>query len=376
MKSPPLASIVIPAFDAEEFIERTLHSALNQTHTTLEVIVVDDGSTDSTKQLAQAIAAGDPRVRIISVANGGVAKARNIGIEAASGEFVAFLDADDLWHPTKVERQIAALTTNGGASAAATYSQMRIIDEDDRVTRNGSGVGCSGFILCRHLFARPVGNGSSMLVRRETALEVDGFDPNWAARGVGGCEDLDFELKIASKYPIIALRQYLVGYRSHPGNMSSNGLALARAVLATVEHHLQLHPELPVWAVRKVRASTLEYALHNIAADQEWKLFLSELARLHQIDLGRGIEYAARFSARKLVRDLLAIRTSSPEYSSRPFFYDLNPALAADLSIRAVRPRDTRIVDQLGVVDAAWAEQMGLTHAAAELTTSTVPPVA
>ena len=261
----PLITVVVPAYNAERFLARTLQSALQQTYTSLEVIVVNDGSTDATERIAKDFAQADPRLRVISVENGGVASARNVGLFEAQGELVAFLDADDLWHPSKVERQIASLTKPEGSDAAASYTLMRIIDVNDRVVRNGSGVGYSGYIFARHLFSRPVGNGSSLMVRRETAVMIGGFDRSWADRQIGGCEDLDFELKIAARYPIQAIRQFLVGYRAYPENMSSDGLRLARSVLSTVESHLKAHPELPDWAVRKMRASTLEYALQNIA---------------------------------------------------------------------------------------------------------------
>ena len=354
MSAQPLTSIVIPAFNAEDFLERTLWSAIRQSYKNLEVIIVDDGSEDDTGLIAKKMAAVDDRLRVITVANGGVAKARNVGIEAAKGEFVAFLDADDLWHPAKTEDQVTALTGREADGAAAAYTQMRIIDWEDRVIRNGSGVASSGHLLARHMFARPVGNGSSLLVRRSVALEFGGFDPTWLARGIGGCEDLDLELKIAAKYSIFGIRRYLVGYRSHSGNMSSNGVALARSVLATVEHHIQLHPELPPWAVQKIRASTLEYALQNIAADRRWGLFVAELGRLQRIDLRRGLAYSVRFSARKLIRDLLAIPPISKS-ERHPMFYDLNPDLDEDLSVRVIRSQDRGILDRLRSIDEALA---------------------
>ena len=126
-----LVSIIVPAYNAERFIARTLRSALRQTYVTFEMIVIDDGSTDSTGAVARAFAQSDERVRVISVPNGGVAKARNIGISEAAGELVAFLDADDLWHPTKLERQMAALDEM--KDAAAVYTLSRDIDVDDRV---------------------------------------------------------------------------------------------------------------------------------------------------------------------------------------------------------------------------------------------------
>src|SRR5205085_2298565 len=157
-----------------------------------EIIVVDDGSTDSTKAIAESVGAEDDRVRIFSVPHGGVARARNFGIENATGEYLAFLDADDLWHPVKIELQVAVLTGGKSNGVAAVYTLSRLIDSDDRTTEDVNRVMFNGYALARHLYAKPVGNGSSMLVRREAALAVGGFDPSYAACGTGGCEDLDF----------------------------------------------------------------------------------------------------------------------------------------------------------------------------------------
>ena len=354
----PLVTVVIPAFNAERFLERTLQSALGQTHEQLEVIVVDDGSTDATKSIAERFAQRDSRLKVFSVANGGVASARNLGLHEGKGEFVAFLDSDDLWHPTKLQHQIDALTKPEGSNTAASYTMMRIIDTNDRVIRNGSGVGYTGYIFARHLFSRPVGNGSSLLVRRETALLVGGFDPSWAARRIGGCEDLDFELKIAARYPIQAVRLFLVGYRAYPGNMSSDGLRVARSVLSTVESHIEAHPELPTWAVRKMRASTLEYALHNIAGVRQWNLFASELARLVRLDFGRGLRYATEFALRRAVSRVREQkrRFVDSEEEERPFFYDLDPGARVDPSGRLPRIRDRKLMEQLAAVDAVYAK--------------------
>src|SRR5438270_8624569 len=145
MKQQPLTSVVIPAYNAERFLERTLRSALRQTYRNLEVIVVNDGSADKTRAIAEAVARTDDRVRIITVPNGGVAKARNIGIAEAHGEFVAFLDADDLWHPTKIELQLAAMSPESGDyQPAAVYTFTRTIDTEDRVIGSGGRVVLSG----------------------------------------------------------------------------------------------------------------------------------------------------------------------------------------------------------------------------------------
>jgi len=358
MKNQPLTTVVIPAYNAERFIERTLRSALRQTYTNLEIIVVDDGSTDDTRAVAETVAAGDDRVRIFSVPNGGVAKARNIGIEKASGEFVAFLDADDLWHPAKIELQVAALTAgNGGHCAVAVYTLSRIIDADDRIIMNENWMGFSGYTFARHLYYKPVGNGSSMLVRREAALAVRGFDSTYAARGIGGSEDLDFELKIAGAYPTTAIQLYLVGYRTYRGNMTSNRLRSARAMLATVARHLQLHPELPEFAVRMALASTREYAFLTLMVGRHWARAARELALLLRTDVGLGLEAAAK--AFKLIIDRLKaeIPGQAPDSGARPMFYHLDPNLDATETLGA---RRQKIINQLEIVDAVLARKIGV----------------
>jgi glycosyltransferase involved in cell wall biosynthesis len=357
MKKQPLTSVVIPAYNAEPFIERTLRSALRQTHTNLEVIVVDDGSTDKTRAIAEAVATEDDRVRIISVPNGGVAKARNIGIAGAKGEFVAFLDADDLWHPTKIELQVAALSRSiGDYQPAAVYTFSRTIDTEDRVTGSGNRILLRGYSFARHLYAKPVGNGSSILVRREAAIAAGGFDPTWAARGIGGCEDLDFELRIAAKYTITAIGLYLVGYRQYPGNMSSNSLAMALGAISTVARHIELCPELPDWAVRGARASISEYALARLLGARHRKLLLQELARLFRTDFDRGLKFAALICTRKLGSLLSTVPIRRPDPVDRPSFYDLSPEFVGDSSSNGLQSRDWKMLDRLRAVDAVLAK--------------------
>ena len=261
--SLPLCTIVIPAYNAGIWIERTLQSAAQQNYPNLEILVIDDGSKDNTRMLAEAMAAVDDRFRVIRIPNGGVANARNVGIREASGKYVAFLDADDLWHPDKIRLQVEAMQQPAdGVLPAASYTLTRIIDVHDRVTGTGKPIGASGYMLARHLYFKFVGNGSSVLVRRDVAIELGGYDPSWATLGMGGCEDLDFELKVAAQYPIVCVPQLLVGYRSSPGNMSSHRLKMARGYLGVVKQHLKANPQIPRWATRLIYASTLHMTLN------------------------------------------------------------------------------------------------------------------
>ena len=121
-------SVIIPAYNAEAFIARAVDSALAQTETSLEILVVDDASTDGTAALVEAIAASDPRVRLIrSAVNGGPGVARNLGLEAAQGRWIALLDADDSYLPQRLETLIALAEANG---ADLVSDNLLLIQED------------------------------------------------------------------------------------------------------------------------------------------------------------------------------------------------------------------------------------------------------
>jgi glycosyltransferase involved in cell wall biosynthesis len=255
----PLVSVVIPAFNASRYIERTLRSAGRQTYRNLEIIVVNDGSTDDTAKMVEQVALEDSRIRLLSTANRGVAAARNTGIQASSGRFLAFLDADDLWHQTKIEKQVNALNRRS-LQWAAVYVPHHVINHDDEIIRSCHSDVARGYIYARHLTFKYVGNGSALLVRRDVALEIGGFDSSYAAAGIGGCEDLDFELRLAARYHIEVIPERLVGYRQYPGNMSSNHLQMGQSALEVVRRSLAANAPLPKYAARSATNATQKYA--------------------------------------------------------------------------------------------------------------------
>ncbi|MBX5135414.1 glycosyltransferase family 2 protein [Rhizobium lentis] len=293
----PLVSVVIPAFNASAYIESTLRSALRQTYTALEIIVVNDGSTDDTAKLVRRIASTDPRIRLLSTLNRGVAAARNTGIEASLGRYVAFLDADDLWHRTKIEKQVNALDRLS-SRWAAVYTLHCFINEDDEIIHGGSADCARGYIYARHLSFKYVGNGSALLVRRNVALEIGGFDSSYAAAGIGGCEDLDFELKLAARYFIEVVPERLVGYRKHPGSMSSNHLRMAKSALEVVRRSIAANPRLPRYAIRSAIDATQKYAF--------WELRRARKTYLSLVTIWPTLlsdpNYAARLVLQKCLR--------------------------------------------------------------------------
>ena len=127
----PLVSVVMPVFNAEATLRRAIDSVLQQSHVELELLAVDDGSRDASWTLLKAYAAADRRVRSLQAAsNGGVAAARNLALDAAAGQFVAFLDSDDWWHPRKLELQVASMRSTG---AKISYASYRRVAEDGSV---------------------------------------------------------------------------------------------------------------------------------------------------------------------------------------------------------------------------------------------------
>jgi glycosyltransferase involved in cell wall biosynthesis len=268
-----LISIIIPAYNAERFIGRTLSSALNQTFKDIEVIVVNDGSTDKTQFIVENFAVNDRRVRLFNTTNRGVAMARNCGIENARGTYVAFLDADDLWHPTKIERQFNALSAYApDPTWAGVYVLNRVIDEEDRVVGDGQvTIKCRGYVLARNFVLKFVGNGSNLMVRREAARAVGGFDPSYAEAGLGGCEDLDFELKLAARYRIEAVRSFLVGYRIYEGNMSSDRVRMAKSTVATIEQHVKRNPSMPPRIRRWGVGNAYKYAFDILCSAKKFR---------------------------------------------------------------------------------------------------------
>ncbi len=230
----PLVSIIIPAYNAAETIVSTLCSVTAQTYPHIEIIVVDDGSRDDTASIVRQLGSADPRIRLITQPNAGVAAARNAGIEQASGEFVAPIDADDLWHPTKIEKQMQVML-GGGDDLGFVYCFCRLIDAQDKVICSQYPVTCRGRALHRHLFTNFVGNGSALLTRKSVVLRAGGYDTNLRQRGAEGCEDLLLQLKVAREYSVDLVPEYLVGYRVTPSSMSQNDQRMLRSWMQVMQ---------------------------------------------------------------------------------------------------------------------------------------------
>jgi len=221
----PKVSVVIPAYNAMNYLPETVESVLRQSFTDFEVLIIDDGSSDHIVQWASQIA--DPRVRLISQENQGLPGARNTGITQAHGEYIAFLDADDLWELTKLEKQVRCLDNNPAVGLVHTW--MLLVDEQGKSTgrvmkSNGEGD------IWKQLVERNIIACPSVIVRRCCFEAVGIFDIN-----LRSIEDWDMWLRIASRYPFAVIKEPLAYYRQLPGSMSKNCQVMEQAFHRVIE---------------------------------------------------------------------------------------------------------------------------------------------
>ena len=225
-RAEPVISVVIPAYNAERTLAKTVRSALLQSLREIEVIIVDDASTDGTARLAMELAATDGRVRVLaSTINSGVANARNLGIAAAKGHYIAPLDADDLWHPEKAARQLAAIKADPMVGLVYCFTDR--IDATDKILARMTGVVAQGPALLQHAAYNFCGNGSSILFPRALCLRLGGYSPTLRRVGAEGCEDYLMQLRILHHHRVACVPDYLVGYRMHSETMSMDYLTMA-----------------------------------------------------------------------------------------------------------------------------------------------------
>lgn len=236
-------TVVVPAYNAEATLDETLRSVRAQTHRALEILVVDDGSRDGTPEIALAHAAADRRVRLIRQDNAGVAAARNRGIEEARAALVAPVDADDLWAPTKIEGQVAALR-RGGPRVALVYTWSALIDQESRVIGFGDCATEEGDVLARMCRGNLVGNGSAPLMRRDAVLEAGGYDATLRSSQAQGCEDLLLYCRIAARHHAAVVPGFLTGYRQSGETMSRDVVQMMRSWLLVSAELRRRHPEL------------------------------------------------------------------------------------------------------------------------------------
>jgi glycosyltransferase involved in cell wall biosynthesis len=229
----PVVSVIIPAYNAKKTILETIQSVQAQTLTDLEMIVVNDGSTDATLDALKAI--DDSRLKVVSQANAGQAIARNHGMAQAAGAYLSFLDADDVWTPTKLERQWQALQDHPEAGVA--YSWTAFINEHSEEIYRFAETPYEGDVYPQLLLENFIASGSNILVRRECAEAIGGFDPIQKS-----AEDWDYCLRLAARYPFVRVPSYDVLYRRSSTSETARVADRVREGLAFVDRMYQTVP--------------------------------------------------------------------------------------------------------------------------------------
>ncbi|CAD0226083.1 glycosyltransferase [Planktothrix agardhii 1806] len=230
----PKISVIIPVYNGEKTIQKTIESVLQQTWQDFELIVINDGSQDATLEILSSIQ--DPRLRILSYSNAGLASSRNRGITEATGEYISFLDADDLWTPDKLEAQFQALEEH--PEAAVAYSWTDYIDQSSQFLHSGRHITINGNVYQHLLVNNFLENGSNPLIRKQALNQVGGFDSS-----INSVADWDMWLRLAAGYQFVAVPLPQILYRVSARSMSSQIKNQERECLKVIEKAFKSAPE-------------------------------------------------------------------------------------------------------------------------------------
>jgi glycosyltransferase involved in cell wall biosynthesis len=252
-------SVVVPNYNTAQFVGPAVRSILRQTMSALEVIVIDDGSSDDS--VAQILAIDDPRLTLIRQPNRGLAGARNTGILIARASYIGLCDSDDLWHPDKAARHLAVMDAD--AAIGLTFSFSEYLNEA------GAGTGRLLVSACAAPNARDLvqrnhlGNGSTPILRRE-AFELAGlFDEQ-----LNAVADLEMWFRVAALTPLSLVRipDVLTGYRVRDGSMSVTFDYFLADARRAADRFRELAPQLPASSIRRGYAESVRIASRKALA--------------------------------------------------------------------------------------------------------------
>jgi glycosyltransferase involved in cell wall biosynthesis len=253
-------SVIIPAYNQARFLAGAIQSVTAQTYRSYEIIVIDDGSTDHCHEVAASFG---EQVRYIAQQNQGLAGARNTGIQAASGEFVGLLDADDLWLPNFLERMVSLADQK--PAAAVYYCCAQGMDElGNNLPQVFGGPPINPSLMYQTLLRSDFLIPSTILLRRDTIVAAGLFDPS-----LRSCEDWELWLRILPKHDFIGTADCLVQYRLHGSSLSKNVSVMQHAVRSVMEKHFGPDDGQPgSWSQEKRRAYGGVYRYHALTSVQ------------------------------------------------------------------------------------------------------------
>lgn len=312
--SSPLVSVIVPAYNAERFIQRTLNSILAQTYQNLEVIVVDDGSTDRTADIIREIAQQDNRVTLLQQSNSGVAAARNLGIQYSKGEFIAPIDADDIWHSKNLEKQIQCFAESN-SNVGLVYSWSFDINEHDLPIGEIHTAQIEGDVyltLFCHYF---LSNASASLIRRSCLQKIGAYNCQFKKHNAQGCEDWELCLRIAKEFEFRFVPELLVGYRKIQTSMSCNYDSMARSHELMLQFIQQEQPKLPNFICRLSSSSFYIYLARQCNQYYDYKGVLVCLKKALENDFITPFLRIELYML--LIKSLLKLHFQSTDYLTK-----------------------------------------------------------
>ena len=254
-------SVVIPLYKGAPTIERALRSVLTQSCPAQEIVVVDDGSPDDSAEVVRRFLQSErpgvhPEIRLLQQPNRGAAAARNQGVRQASGNWIAFLDQDDAWLPSKLERQREAIREHPASAWCITGFRLHV----DGVYREAL-LPRANVIARQHRFRNCFGPSSCLAVRRDAFLAVGGFREDLGT----SCEDWDLAVRLYRRYPLSIVSEPLVDYHDTSASASRSGMAMLESELKLVETLLAgLTGVKRALARRQILASMTARAARNV----------------------------------------------------------------------------------------------------------------
>lgn len=237
----PNVSIIVPAYNAEDYIGETIQSVLKQSYENWELLLVDDESTDGTKEIIQKYL-NDPRIKYFYKKNGGQGSARNLGIKKARGDYLAFLDADDLWDVDKLKTQIKVFSEN---KVSLVFSKLRRIGKNGKYQNTDLGSGTGMYRGFRALFLLAAGTitipNSSVMATREGVVEAGLFSEKDEIRNF---EDYDLWFRmLISGYKFYGIEEAKGDYRIHEGQSTYNNPGSSLKLIKYLEDMYEEYPE-------------------------------------------------------------------------------------------------------------------------------------
>lgn len=212
----PVVSVIIPTFNRSKLLQKAIESVLQQTLKNFELIIVDDGSKDNTKELVLQYGKKDPRIRYFYHKNRGLSASRNRGLKESKGKYIALLDDDDIWLKDKLKKQIEVFKTSDLNKLGVVYSYTYIINEHGRIV-NLRKRNFRGDLFTDLLGGQKIlGGGSAILIKKEVFQKVGQFDEN-----LRSCEDWDMWSRISVYFQFDLVHEPLIKKRVHPQAMSN-----------------------------------------------------------------------------------------------------------------------------------------------------------